>query len=113
MTKAREFADKLRSVNPEQMAAFGRTIAQTLAGIIATQFALDEAYAGTIASALVWTAITWWGVWARKDKNLLASAANVPTIKAVVTSSPEVAAKVPDPKVTTPSEARRIVGPLY
>ena len=96
---------RLRSFNPEQVAAFGRTIAQSLAAIFVARGWLDESTAVTMAAAIVWIVITWWGVWARKDKNLLASAANVPTIEAVVTSSREVAAKVPNPKVTTTTMA--------
>jgi hypothetical protein len=101
MSFVRAAATKLRSVNPEMMAAFGRTLAQTLAGIIGAMGLADDDMALAIGSGIVWTAITWWGIWARKDSNLLASAANVPIVNKVVVDDPVVASNIPTPKVVS------------
>jgi hypothetical protein len=90
----------LRSINPDQMAATLRTLGQVFGAVLGT---LGVQYADTWATigGPVITILLWaWGVWARSDKNLLASAAGVPGVKAVVVPA-DVARSVPDMKVTS------------
>lgn len=85
-------------MNQEQIAALLRTIIQVAAG----SFGWTQLQSGdtslALASGLALVIVTVWGMYARSNKNLVASAANVPTVQKIV-ADPEVACAIPDPKV--------------
>lgn len=91
--------DKIRTINPEQLAVLFRTALQFGGGYLVGQGIVDAETWTVLSGALLTLAITLWGLWARKDSNLIKSAAAVPAVEKVV--APGVsAARDPDyPKV--------------
>jgi muramidase (phage lysozyme) len=99
----------LRWLNPEQVMAFLRTCAQG-AGVYLAQkgFTTGSDYEFWSGIA-VFVAFLAWGMWARKDTNLLSSASKVPDTEAVIVKSPEVAASVPEANVTTAANSEVVM----
>jgi hypothetical protein len=98
--------NELRTINPEQLAAFLRTAGQVIGGIVAYHGFLTEAQWALYFGAFTTLALTGWGMFARSDKNLISSAANVPVVERVVVP-PTIMAKSEtlqeNPSVTTHS----------
>ncbi len=97
--------NRLRTVNPEQVAAFLRTIGQMVgAGFVAKGVMTTDDLATMLTSAetvlggLFSLVLMGWGIFARRDTALVASAANVPVVKEII-AAPEVAASTPSTKV--------------
>jgi hypothetical protein len=90
--------NKLRAINPEQLAALLRTIGQVLGGVIATHGWMTDSEWAALSGGIATILLTVWGIFARRDAALIASAANVPVTEKVVVSSP-VIAKSENPKV--------------
>jgi hypothetical protein len=98
--------EKLRTVNPEQIAALLRTVGQVLGGIIATKGWMDNSEWEAIVGAVITVVLTAWGIFARRDSALITSAANVPVTEKVVVATPVVVASetlTENPKVVRPS----------
>jgi hypothetical protein len=91
---------KLRTVNPEMMAALFRTVLQCLGvGFATWGFMTEEdwaAYSGPVFTFLV----TAWGMYARRDSALVSSAAGVPAVQKIVAPSMPAANDWKVPKVT-------------
>jgi hypothetical protein len=98
--------NELRAINPEQLAAFLRTAGQVIGGIVAYHGFLTEAQWAMYFGAATTLILTGWGMFARSDKNLISSAANVPAVEKVVVP-PTIMAKSEtlqeNPSVTTQS----------
>ena len=82
--------NKLRAINPEQLAALLRTIGQVLGGVIATHGWMTDSEWTALSGGLATILLTAWGIFARRDTALIASAANVPVTDKVVVSAPIV-----------------------
>lgn len=78
-----KFLSKLRYINPEMLAALARTAGQVLGGVIAKHGWAHDDEAMTITGALVTILLTLWGVWARRDKALIESAASLPAVHSI------------------------------
>lgn len=86
--------DRLRNMNPEQMGSLLRTFGQVIGAALAMWgFMSNETWA-TISGPLGTLLLTAWGLWARNDKNLIASAMAVPAVAKVKLVEPEVTATV-------------------
>ena len=103
--------DRLRSLNPEQVAALLRTGGQMLGAALGMFGYMNEETWALLSGPAVAFLLTIWGVVARKDTALLESAAGVPGTQAIVVASPEVAANVPSDKVTSSVSATTVVDP--
>jgi hypothetical protein len=93
--------NKFRSINPEQVASFLRTILQVVGGmLVANGYVSDADWTAWGGAALI-IIPTIWGLWARTDTNLIKSAADVPAVKKIVAPGTEVAVSAARPKVTS------------
>jgi hypothetical protein len=88
-------------MNPEQIAALFRTLLQFIGGLGVAYGWMTETQSASILSGLMTVFVTAWGLWARSDANLIASAANVPAVHSVLTDS-DVAATTPAENVVSP-----------
>jgi hypothetical protein len=98
--------EKLRTINPEQIAALLRTVGQVLGGMIATQGWMTDSEWQAVVGAVITVVLTAWGIFARRDSALITSAANVPVTEKVVVATPVVASSeslTENPKVVPPS----------
>jgi putative chitinase len=93
--------DRLRTMNPEQIAALFRTLLQFIGGIGVAYGVMTETQLASVSSGLMTVLVTFWGIWARSDTNLIASAANVPAVHTVVADS-DVAKAIPATNVVPP-----------
>lgn len=93
-----QFEARLRTLNQEQAASLVRTAVQVISGATGWVWMNDNAFISG-ASFLVMALVTLWGVWASSDKNLIASAANVPAVARIETKTGDVAEAVPSSKV--------------
>jgi hypothetical protein len=91
--------NKLRSINPEQLASFLRTVLQILGGVVIANGYFDANTWLTLSGAVVTIVVTGWGLWARSDTNLIKSAAAVPAVTKVVAPGTAVANDPSVPKV--------------
>lgn len=92
--------NRLRNVNPEQLASLLRTFLQVIGGVLVAQgYATEGQWAEWSGAALI-ILPTLWGLWARSDTNLIKSAADVPAVDKVVTEAPVVAASIDRKNVT-------------
>jgi hypothetical protein len=73
----------LRSINPEQLASLFRTILQIGGGYLVSRGIASEDQVLALSSAGATILVTFWGLWARSDKQLIVSAANVPAVEMV------------------------------
>lgn len=85
-------------MNQEQVAAILRTALQVLAGIFAWSW-LDTNTVAALASAVAGLGVVAWGIWARSNTNLVASAAAVPEVAKIETKTVALADAVPSAKV--------------
>jgi xanthine dehydrogenase molybdopterin-binding subunit B len=98
--------DKLRTINPEQIAALLRTIGQVFGGVVATRGWMTENEWIAVSGALGTVILTAWGIFARRDSALITSAANVPVTEKVVVATPVVVSSeslTENPKVVPPT----------
>jgi Flp pilus assembly protein TadB len=95
------FGDKLRTVNPEQVASVLRTIGQAGAAVTGYAWLGSDPIISALAG-VVFTGLTWWGQNVRSDANLIKSVADMPAVKTVVTESVSAANSVPRPNVVPP-----------
>jgi hypothetical protein len=95
--------ERLRSVNPEQMGAFIRTLFQMLGAALGMYGVMTEENWLAISGPLASFIILGWGMWARSDTQLLISAANVPGTKAVIVE-PDTASEIPNAKIASASQ---------
>jgi hypothetical protein len=84
-------------MNQDQVAALLRTIVQVAGGFVIGKGWVDEQTALAVGGAIVTIGVTIWGLWARKNSNLVASAAAVPGVERVV--SPKYADQIDSGKV--------------
>lgn len=88
-------------MNAEQIASLLRTILQVGGGIAVSKGWTDESTATAVIGALVTLTVTAWGIYARRNTALVQSAAAVPQVAQIVTTSPHIA-EAAGPKVVTP-----------
>ena len=96
----------LRAMNPEQAGALFRTVLQVIGTIVSTRGWMQDDEWTAISGALLTIAVTIWGIWARSDRNLIVSAANVPAVKEVVTETTQLATSIPNEKVIPPTAVK-------
>jgi hypothetical protein len=93
----------LRYINEGQVASFARTCVQAMCVYIAGRGWVAEDTANLLltvgAPAVVFVAVTTYGLVKQSDWNILRRAAKVPTVSSVIVTEPRVAASVPSPKV--------------
>lgn len=87
-------------MNQEQIASLLRTILQVGGGIAVGRGWIDADTATAVIGALVTLAVTAWGLYARRNTGLVQSAAALPQVAQIVTTSPHIA-DVAGPKVVT------------
>ena len=98
--------DRLRTVNPEQIAALLRTIGQVLGGMIATQGWMTDTEWQAVVGAVITVVLTAWGIFARRDSALITSAAGVPVTEKVIVATPVITSSetlTENPKVVPPT----------
>lgn len=109
--------NKLRAINPEQLAALLRTIGQVLGGVIATHGWMTESEWATAFGGVTTILLTAWGIFARRDTALIESAANVPATQTIAVAPAAVIKSeklVENPKVEVDpglGGARRVLTP--
>ncbi len=91
--------NKLRTINPEQLAALLRTILQVVGGVVATKGWLSDADWALYSGAFLTVATTVWGIVVRSDTNLVKSAADVPAVDKIVAPGTPLAFDPEQPKV--------------
>ena len=89
-----------RTINPEQIAAAVRTIAQVLGGVLVTKGVIGADDWALYSGAAAIVIPTVWGLIARSDANLIASAADVPAVEKIVAPGATPAGRDGHPKVT-------------
>lgn len=82
----------------EQILSFLRTLVQSAAAALAAKGYLDSSGEQIVVAFVMWLIPTVWGLYVRRKAGLVASAAALPEVKQIVTT-PDIAAKVPDPSV--------------
>lgn len=85
-------------MNSEQLASLLRTILQVAGAFIVGRGWVDESTVASIGGALVTIAVTAWGLYARRNAGLVASAAAVPSVQTIV-AAPALANAVDSTKV--------------
>lgn len=93
--------EKIRTINPEQIASFLRTVLQVLGGYLVAQGYLGDLDWTALSGAVLVIVPTLWGLWARKDSNLIKSAAEVPAVTRIVAPGTSAARDGDYPKVTS------------
>jgi hypothetical protein len=83
----------------EQVLSFLRTLVQTGAGVLAAKGWIDASGEQIIIAFVMWLIPTVWGLYVRRKAGLVASAAALPEVREIRTTS-EMARKVEDPSVT-------------
>lgn len=95
--------------NTEQVGDSFRTLITVLLTIYATKLNLDNTTIASIAAALT-VLVPWaWGMWAKTNKNIIASAAAVPNPsapdgKTVVVTSKDIASALPAENVVSSTD---------
>jgi len=89
-------------MNNEQIGALLRTIFQFLGGVAVGRGWIDADAATALVGAAVTIALTVWGIYARRDKALVQSAAAVPDVAKIV-ATPDLAKAVDSIKVVGPA----------
>lgn len=84
----------------EQLLSLIRTLVQSAAAALGTYGLLDDKGQTVVVAFVMWLIPTVWGLYVRRKAGLVASAAALPEVGQIVTT-PEMAAKVDDPAVTT------------
>jgi hypothetical protein len=81
----------------EQILSFIRTLVQSGASALAAKGLIDQQGETVLVAFVMWLIPTAWGLWVRRKAGLVASAAALPEVATIVTT-PEIAAKVDDPR---------------
>lgn len=89
-------------MNQDQLTTLLRTLLQFGGGIAVGLGWIDADTATTLTGALVTLLVTVWGLYVRRNAGLVASAAAVPSVKAIL-ADPVTADAVPSPKVRPPA----------
>jgi hypothetical protein len=84
----------------EQFWSLVRTLLQTAGAALVTRGYLDDGSSQVVVGALMTLITTGYSLYIRRKAGLVASAAALPEVAKIVTT-PEMAAKVDDPAVTT------------
>jgi hypothetical protein len=95
---------EVRSINQEQIGGIIRQLILVLSGYAAGRKWIGEDTVQLLVSLAPIVAVVAWGWWARSDKSLIKSAADVPMVTNVVVPAPvmaESASLTEHPKVTT------------
>ncbi|WP_245442944.1 hypothetical protein [Methylobacterium terrae] len=87
-------------MNSEQIASLLRTILQFGGGIAVGRGWIDADTATAVTGAIVTITVTAWGLYARRNTALVQSAAAVPQVAQIVTTSQHIA-EAAGPKVVT------------
>jgi len=88
--------------NNEQFKSGLRTALQTVGTAVAGKGLIDESMIPTFVGAIMWLIPTVWGLYVRRKDGLVASAAALPEVKKIETT-PDMAARIPDPTVVAKS----------
>jgi hypothetical protein len=93
--------NRFRSLNPDQVGRIIRTFFQMGGAALGMFGYMTDAQWLALTGPLGSFLILLWGVWAGSDPQLLASAADVPGVKAVIMNDEETANSVPNAKVAS------------
>ncbi len=85
-------------MNSEQLTSLLRTVLQFAGGIAVGRGWIDAETSTAIIGAIVTIAVTAWGLYARRNAGLVASAAALPAVKAIL-ADPATANAIPSAKV--------------
>ena len=85
-------------MNTEQVASLIRTLLQFAGALAVSKGWTDESTAAAVTGAVLTLAVTAWGLYARRNAALVASAAAVPGVDTIVADR-RVAGAVPSAKV--------------
>lgn len=91
--------ENTRSINPEQIWSAVRTIGQVVGSILVTKGWIADADWQLYSGAALVIVPTLIGLWARKDTNLIKSAAEVPAVREIIAPATSVARDPEYPKV--------------
>lgn len=86
-------------MNSEQLTSLLRTILQFAGGIAVGRGWIDAETSTAIIGALVTISVTAWSLYTRRSAGLVASAAAVPSVQTITTTSPKLASAVDSAKV--------------
>lgn len=84
----------------EQILSFIRTLVQSGASALAAKGLIDQQGQTVLVAFAMWLIPTVWGLYVRRKAGLVASAAALPEVREIRTT-PEIAAALPDPTVTS------------
>jgi hypothetical protein len=88
-------------MNFEQVMSIVRQIMLFLGGLLVTKGVTDSATLQTVVGALVTLISSGWAIYTRRNTGLIASAADVPSVQKIETTSP-TAQRLDSPKVVAP-----------
>lgn len=83
----------------EQVLSFIRTLVQSAAAGLAAKGLIDAQGQTVLVAFVMWVIPTVWGLWVRRKAGLVASAAALPEVREIRTTT-EIASAIPDPTVT-------------
>ncbi len=83
----------------EQVLSFIRTLVQSAAGALAAKGLIDAQGQTVLVAFIMWVIPTAWGLWVRRKAGLVASAAALPEVREIRTTT-EIASAITDPTVT-------------
>ena len=86
-------------MNSEQLTSLLRTILQFAGGIAVGRGWIDAETSTAIIGALVTISVTAWSLYTHRSAGLVASAAAVPSVQTITTTSPKLASAVDSAKV--------------
>ncbi len=89
-------------MNQEQIGALLRTVFQFLGGVAVGRGWIDGDTATALSGLAVTIGLTLWGIYVRRDKGLVESAAAVPEVAKIV-ATPDIARSVTNAKVVGPA----------
>ncbi|AWN54702.1 hypothetical protein [Methylobacterium sp. 17Sr1-1] len=89
-------------MNQDQLTTLLRTLLQFCGGIAVGRGWIDAETSTALTGALVTLLVTVWGLYVRRNAGLVASAAALPSVKAIL-ADPATADAVPNPKVRPPA----------
>jgi hypothetical protein len=88
-------------MNFEQVVSIVRQAMLFLGGYLVTKGWTDNGTLQTIVGAIITLGSSGWAIYTRRNTGLIASAANVPSVQQITTTS-ETAQSLPSPKVVSP-----------
>jgi hypothetical protein len=88
-------------MNQEQLTSLIRQILLTVGGGLVTKGYLDDGSLQLCVGAVMAIGAAAWAIYTRRNAGLVASAATVPSVETITTTSEHLATKVTSPKVVS------------